>query len=263
MQIVDRLPGPARAVVRRAREDDILLFASSLAFYAVVSLIPLVIVVLWIVGLFVGDEEVKRLAATVRDVAPEKLGVDRALVRVARLGTGIGLPAVAAALWPATAYGAGLKRAFESLSSRGRKEMRGLRGRGLAILVLLPLFVLGGLLGAYGAAALTGDTGVARVLGWALALPGAFIFVVLVVGLIYRVFAPEAFGAPALWRGAAACALGVAILSVFFTIYLGTAANFQERYATSGLAALVLLALWLFLANVLLLVGYKVALESG
>jgi hypothetical protein len=39
-------------------------------------------------------------------------------------------------------------------------------------------------------------------------------------------------------------------------------ANFEQHYATSGLASLVLLAVWLFLANVLLLAAYRVALES-
>jgi uncharacterized BrkB/YihY/UPF0761 family membrane protein len=39
-------------------------------------------------------------------------------------------------------------------------------------------------------------------------------------------------------------------------------ANFQDHYATSGLAGIVLLALWLFLSNALVLIGYRVALES-
>jgi hypothetical protein len=40
---------------------------------------------------------------------------------------------------------------------------------------------------------------------------------------------------------------------------LGT--DFEHRYATSGLAAVVLLGVWLFLTNALILVGYQVALE--
>jgi hypothetical protein len=37
---------------------------------------------------------------------------------------------------------------------------------------------------------------------------------------------------------------------------------FEEHYATSGLAGLVLLALWLFLSNAMVLIGYRVALKS-
>jgi hypothetical protein len=45
-------------------------------------------------------------------------------------------------------------------------------------------------------------------------------------------------------------------------LYVILGANFQEHYATSGQAGLVLLAVWLFLANVLVLAAYRVALET-
>lgn len=261
-RVLSLLPPPARGVAERAREGDVLVYASSLAFYALVSLAPVVVLSLWLMGVVAGDEEVKKLAATLKDLAPRKLGADRALTRVAELGTKIGIPAVVAALWPATAYGAGLKRAFEHVSPRRRSELRGVRGRALAFLVLLPLFVLGALVGSYAGTTVLGNSVPATLLGWVLALAGAFAFVAVATAVVYRVYAPETFGRGALARGAAACAAGVSLLSLAFTIYLRSGADFQSRYATSGLAAIVLLAVWLFLTNVLLLVGYKIALES-
>ncbi len=53
------------------------------------------------------------------------------------------------------------------------------------------------------------------------------------------------------------------MLSLAFSIYLGVGANFKEHYATTGLAGVVLLGVWLFLSNVLVLAGYTVALERG
>ena len=41
---------------------------------------------------------------------------------------------------------------------------------------------------------------------------------------------------------------------------LGT--DFEQRYVTSGLAAIDPLAVWLFLANALILVGYGLAQDS-
>jgi len=257
-----RIPTPLRRLWERAREHEILLHASSLAFYALVSVAPIVIVSLWLMSLVVGDQEVKNLAAKLQEVAPEKLGADDAMMRVAELGTRVGVPAVIAALWPATAYGAGLKRALEHVSPASQKELRGVRGRGLAIFALLPVFAVGGLLASYFGTTLLGDSGAVVVIGWMLGLVGAFVFVSVTVALIYRIYAPDDLRIPAIARGAAVCAAGVAVVSLGFTIYLRVGADFGERYASSGLAAIVLLAVWLFLSNVLLIVGYKVALES-
>ncbi len=51
--------------------------------------------------------------------------------------------------------------------------------------------------------------------------------------------------------------------TVAFVVYLGAFADFEQRYVTSGLASVVLLALWLFVANTVLLVGYQVAVETS
>jgi hypothetical protein len=52
------------------------------------------------------------------------------------------------------------------------------------------------------------------------------------------------------------------VLSLGYVVFLNVGADFERRYATSGLAAIVLLALVLFLANALMLVGYEVAQDS-
>ncbi|HEY3211087.1 MAG TPA: hypothetical protein VGL18_15115 [Actinomycetota bacterium] len=57
-------------------------------------------------------------------------------------------------------------------------------------------------------------------------------------------------------------ATGISVLSFLVALYVILGANFQEHYATSGQAELVLLAVWLFLANVLVLAAYRVALET-
>ena len=54
----------------------------------------------------------------------------------------------------------------------------------------------------------------------------------------------------------------ISVLSAGYALFLQFGADFQNRYGTSGLAAIVLLEVWLFLANALLLVGYQVALEA-
>jgi membrane protein len=260
-RVEHRLPGPASAFVARVRGDDILLFSAGLAFYALVSIVPLALMVFWLTGLILGEQRLHAFAQDVERIAPKGLGLDQALTRVTDVGTSLGLAAILAGLWPSSAYGSGLVRAFDRLSPRQGRRLKGLLGRGLLLLALLPLFVLGTLIAAFLGTAFF-PSGLAQLVGWAVALLLGFAMAWIAVALIYRTFPPERLPWSPLIKGATAAASGISLLSLAFAVYLGMGANFDEHYATSGLAGVVFLALWLFLANVLVLVGYKLALES-
>jgi hypothetical protein len=88
------------------------------------------------------------------------------LKRIGDQGTGLGVAAFVAGLWPATSYGAGLRRAFDELSPKKRPEMRGLRGRALLFVVLLPVFVMGSLIASYAGSQALGESTVDKVVGW-------------------------------------------------------------------------------------------------
>src|SRR5437764_3453844 len=151
-----KLPPPARTVFERARGQDILLYASGLSFYALVSVVPLAIFVIWISSLVLGDHRVHEFARELKRVAPKNLDAGGFVQRVADLGTSLGVAALITALWPATSYGAGLRRSFDRLSHRQREELKGLRGRGLALIVVLPVFVIGSMVGSAVALGLAG-----------------------------------------------------------------------------------------------------------
>lgn len=259
--VLDRL-GILRDVVERAREQDIMLVAGGLAFYALVSAAPMVVVVLWVVSLVLGEERIQRFAEALGEFAPESMGGEEAVKRVAEVGPGVGITALVAALWPATSYGSGLIRAFERLADEGNEKwFRGLRGRGLVLLVLFPVFVFGGLLASFAGTAVLRDV---QALGLGIAAVTGFLGAVVVVALIYRVFPPPgAVGWPGIRRGALVTAAAISAMSLAFTAYLRLGADFEERYLSSALAGVVLLALWLFLFNLLLLAGYKLAVDRG
>lgn len=260
--VVDRLPAPARHLVERLRQDDVLMLAAGLAFYALVSLAPLLVLSLRLATLIAGEDAMRRAGDALAGVAPDKLGVDKAFTAVARAGAGIGPTAVLAALWPATAYGAGLIRAFDRMTGSHR-PLRGLRGRALALLLvgLLPAFVLTTLGAVAVAPRVLGDGLVAELAGWLLGLALALGMLTAFHAVVYRVFAPDDPAAPAVLKGALLSAAAVTVLSLVYGLYLRFGADFGARYITSGVAAVVLLAVWLFLANALLLVGYRAAVD--
>jgi membrane protein len=250
----------ALRAISSARADDLFLYSAALAFYGLISVAPLVVVALWIASLVVGPTEIHHAAATFASVTPRALGADRALERVADFGAGLGLLAVVAALWPATAYGSALVQVLDRLA--GERQATGLRGRGAALLLIAfsPVLVLGCLVASYAGADVLGDASADIALGITAAFVLGFTATALNVAAIYRVF-PRT---PPAWRSTIRSALLVAavisLLSVAYVAYLRFGANFERRYASAALAAVVLLGLWLFAASMALLVCYRAAL---
>ncbi|MDQ3680304.1 MAG: YihY/virulence factor BrkB family protein [Actinomycetota bacterium] len=246
-----------------ARAHDLFLYGAALAFYGLVSVAPFVVLALWLTTLIVGDDDVRRVAAQLDQLAPRALGADRALQRVSDLGVRAGLVAVVAGLWPATAYGSGLARVLDRLTLGQEHDWKGLRGRGLtlALVGFVPVLILAGLLASYAGASVLGDSPVQTAVGLALAVVFGFVATAAAVIVIYRVFPKSAPDWPSTLRGAGVAASGISLLSVAFVAYLRLGANFEQRYELDALAAVMLLGLWLFFANVALLVGYKMARE--
>ena len=240
------------------------MLAAGLAFYALVSVAPFAVLVLWVLSLVTSDAQLQETADRLARLAPPRLQVDDAFRRVAELGTGLGAGAFVALLWPATAYGAGIERAFERLCPTADHEAPGLRGRALALALLgvVPALALSGLVASYLGTTLLGQGLVARLVGWVLALVFGFAGSWVTVGAIYLIFTPQPLQRSGVVRGAAVAAGAISVLSLAYVVFLNLGADFEQRYVSSGLAAVVLLAVWLFLANALILVGYEVARES-
>jgi YihY family inner membrane protein len=256
------LPGPTAHLVSWARSDESLSTAASLAFFALVSLPPTALIGFWAAGLMAGDERISQLGEQLAALAPAEMGADGMLLQLVEVAGTLGWTSVLAALWPATAYGAGLARAFDRLTPTGRRRMDGLRGRVLVVVLiaLLPLLILGALLVVLFLPQLLGEQVVVRVLGLALAGLIAVAALTAILALLYGLFSPADVGVGAAFRGAGWAAGAITVVSIGYVVYLRLGADFEERYGSSAFAAVILLGLWLYLANSALIVGYKTAL---
>ena len=65
-----RLPSWLEPAVREGIAFEIFPFASGLAFYALVSLVPLLILTVWLASLVMPDREIRELAGQVSRLAP-------------------------------------------------------------------------------------------------------------------------------------------------------------------------------------------------
>jgi membrane protein len=260
---IERLPGFLPAFVKRVRSADLLLFAGGLAFYGLISLAPLVVLSFWVTGSLVGEDRMEQLGENLAEMAPAGAEIEGFFDQMATLGARVGLGALVAALWPATAYGSGLIRAFDRISHAPRRSMQGIRGRAktLALLALMPLLLLGALFASYVATGTMNDGVVGMMLAWLLALTGGMAAGFVAITLIYWLFGPDEIAWRHLAVGSLLAAGGIAVMSLGYVVYMGEGADFEERIAGSGLAAIVLLGVWLYLANIIILAGYCLATE--
>jgi membrane protein len=251
----------ARHAIADARADDVFLYSAALAFYGLISVAPLVVVALWITSLVVGPTQVHHVADDLARLAPPSLGADQALEHAANLGTTLGLAAVAAALWPATAYGSALVKVLDRVT--GDHGSTGVRGRGVALLLVavIPVMMLGSLVASYAGTTVLGGGGAKVMVGLALAVAAGFVVAVATVAMIYRRFPRTPPDRRPTVAGALTAAGCISVLSAAYVTYLRFGANFEDRYASAALASVVLLGLWLFAVNVALLVGYRVAAQ--
>jgi membrane protein len=262
-ELEGRLPTPVRDVIVSCRDTNLLLHAAGLAFYALISVAPSVVLTFWITSAVAGRDRIETLGDNLAELTGAE-GLGSTITELAGIGTGVGLAALAVALWPASAYGSGLVRALDHISDSPKRSAQGLRGRAkMALLIgLLPLLLLGALVTSYLVTALVGDNGPGTVAGWALAVTAGWLATTLVVALLYVVYGPLDLSVKAIVGGSSMVAAAMAMMSGGYLLYLQTGADWEERVAGSGLASVVLLGLWLYLTNLLLLAGYFVARET-
>lgn len=256
---VERLPPRARGLVRRLGERELLLEASSLAFYGLVSALPLLVLTFTIVGAVGGEDTLQRIASQAEENGPA--GTGRLLEQLMESSDTLSWAAIVFTVWPATAYGGGLRRALQRASGDGGRA-EALRGRATAFLMVLalPVLVLAGLPLVALLTTLEDDGLVGTVLGWAIALLAGVAALTVAISLIYRIFTPERLSWGHVARGAGLTAFVTTLFSVGFVVYL-RAGQVEERFGGDTIGLVVMLGVYLFVANTVLLAGFEAAAE--
>lgn len=253
------IPARLRRLAHRFADRELLLVASSLAFYGLVSAMPLLLIAFAAVEAIAGEEALRSFADRVAEQGPD--GSGQFLDQLLDGGGSFGFATLLFSLWPATAYGGGLRRAL-SRHAEHAESAAGVRGRllGIGMVFVLPVVVLGGIPTMFLLSTLAGDGVVEAALGWTLALAVGTLVATALTTALYHAFSPGSIGFRESLTGAAVTATVTAVFSLGFVIYLQLG-DTEERFGGGVIAVVVLLGLWLFVANILLLAGYETALE--
>lgn len=251
--LASRTPPVLAHLVTAARRHETLLLAGGLAFFGLISLVPAVAVGLGTLRLVSSPATASALVDGLKAAFPETLQLGQLLEQTENQGgryAGLGLLVF---LWPATTLASGWTRALDAVNEyEALPGVRGLAGRlrGLGIGACLLAAVLGLIAAVAAGTALIGQRGVLLALIALLALLGLFVFC---LGM-YRWLPSQSRPWSALWRGAAWSAVGVAVATGAFAVALAGADTLAQKYP-SGLSTALVLGLWLYAANLSLLLG--------
>lgn len=243
--------GTVRSILELVKEQNVTFLAASVAYYAFISVIPLLLLALAIGSLLGGEAFAQQIVSTAQgQLSGQGATVVEQALTASSGRAGASVASIVALTWSALKVFRGMDLAFDEVY--GLQAETGLVGQvkdGLIVLATVGL-----------AAVLMIGLGV--VLGQAAQLGIPFIgvigYVALVAGLVavfmplYYVMPPVEMTAREALPGTIVAAVGWLVLQVGFQIYAANAGD----YAAYGLLGAVLLFLtWLYFAAVLVLVG--------
>ncbi len=264
------------AVVKRAakefKHDNLTDLAAALTYYAVLSIVPGLIVLISLLGLM-GPDLTNQVMGQVQQVAPgSSADFVRTLITQAQAnqaGAGIGaILGIAVALWSASGYVAAFMRASNVVYGigEGRPIWKTAPIRlGVTIAAVLILLVsavivvvsgpiaqqIGDVIGA-------GDT---AVLVWNIAKwPVLLILVSVLLALLFWA-SPNAKQGGVKWvsPGGVIAVLIWLVISALFAIYVTNFSSYNKTYGS--LAGVVIFLVWMWLSNIAILLGAEINAE--
>jgi membrane protein len=251
-----------RTAARTFPASDLALWAAGAAFFGILGLVPLALVALWAAAALVGPDQVVAGMDTAVSGLPAGHGTAAALRTLTSTAVHMSWLQALVALFPASLYGEGLRRAFLQLSP-DQDRFTGWRGR-LGLLVpaaAAPVLVLA-LLGTSPMVAPLYSAGGGRLLlGIVIAFHVVWILVSTALVLIFRFVAAGSINRRALLIGGFGTG---AVLSGFlqgFLLFLAIPVDWSAPFAgLPGFGAVAALAFWLYLLHIVVLVGFRATL---
>ncbi|HEY0816294.1 MAG TPA: YhjD/YihY/BrkB family envelope integrity protein [Pseudonocardia sp.] len=251
-----------RTAARTFPASDLALWAAGATFFGMLGLVPLALVALWSAAALVGPGVVLDGMDTAVSGLPAGHGTAAALHTLTSTAVRMSWLQALVALFPASLYGEGLRRAFLQLTP-GQDRFTGWRGRlGLLVLaVAAPVLVLALLAAAPLVAPMYSAGGGRLLLGIVIAFHVVWILVSTALVLIFQFVAAGHIRLRALFAGGFGTG---AVLSGFlqgFLLFLAIPVNWSAPFGgLPGFGAVAALGFWLYLLHLVVLVGFRVTL---
>ena len=254
--VLAALPWAVRSQLRR---QDLALHGAAVTFYAAIAGVPMLLLAVRLATLVVGEERIRYLATTLEAALPRSSGAGPVARTIIEQAAGTSWWVTCFAVFAASLYGEGLRRAYASLA-RVAEDRTGWRGR-IAVLPLLavaPLLLLAvlGITPLLATLFSEGRPG-ATALGVYVALNVDWIAVSVPLAWSFRVVSPD----PPPWRLALVGGFTTgAFVSGFlqgFTLFLWLPIDLGAPFGgNQAVGAWTAVLLWVWLLHLVVLLGY-------
>ena len=253
-------------VRRTQRGHDLWIISAGVTFYALVALVPSLVVAARLRAGVVGPNRLVGLGAAVSRALPAAQGAGDVVQRLVDRSVDVRWTAVAVALIPATVYGEGLRRGFLRVTPESEPPGRFVGWRSRAAALPLTLLAPAGLLGVLEVAPLlarlfgTGGVG-PGVLAVYIALNVDWVVVSLALTYIYRVLGPAGTSMRATLGGAFFTGAFISGFLQGFVLFLAIPVDLGAPFGGfTQVGGAVAVALWLWVFTALTVIGYSITL---
>lgn len=237
--------------VATARDRDITFLAAGVAYYAFVSVIPLMILALVASSYLGGVSFARPLLQQVETVAPQMAEMLRQALQNTSGRLGAGVAGFATLLWSAMKLFRGLEVAFDAVyDAAGEDSFLQQVKDALVLLVLLPLAVV--LMSVAGTFVTVVPLPGLPYDGRVLATLALFVGLAVVFLPLYYVMPPVSVSLSHVLPGTLFAAVGWVLLQLVFVLFVSNAAKYQ---AYGVLGGILLFITWLYAAGVVVLAG--------
>jgi membrane protein len=260
-RLIAETRGLLRDALARLRGHDVALVAAGLTFYSGIAIVPSLLLAIRIAALISSPETIASLGERIAEVLPEPLGAPDAVRRLVEAGLDLTWLGALIAVFPASFYGEGLRRAFLRFVDDDDTFV-GWRGRLLVLplLVVIPVLLYLLLLVSPTLSRLSSQGGAAAtVAGVVVGFFTVWLVLAVPIAWTFRVVAPGRLSWTAIIIGALATSSFVSGFLQGFVLFLAIPVDLGAPFG--GLAvigAVVAVGFWLFVLHVVVLVGYVV-----
>jgi membrane protein len=247
----------------KAYEDNLTGLSAMVAYNLLLSLLPVTLLALFVAGQVLQNDEVERsVLADLRDLFPDtaESTLTDLLEGLRDYSTQLGVAALVASIWIGTSFWGALDTAFCRIYHVRCRSWVEQKRFGLAMLIVVLLFVLATVIvptvqGLLTATAAELPFGLSDVPGLLFGVTLAAGLIVLFATLCVIYWAVPNFGVPwrAIWPGALAATIVIAIIDIAFPFYLSQISTI-ERVGTTLVFILIVL-LWFYALAITLLAG--------
>jgi len=247
----------------RAYQENVVALAAMLAYYLLLSILPLALLALYIAGRVLESTPLEeQVLNDLRTLFPAtaRSTLAGALDQIRASSTGFGIVAVVASIWLGSTFWSGLDTAFCRIYHVPCRSWVRQKGFALAMLVVVLMFILATIavptlqsLLVAGRDDLPLGLGEVQLFVFAASLGISIAIIFTVLCAIYRTVPNRRVPWRAVWPGALGATLAITVIDYGFPLYLSTVSTLADVGTT--LVFILIVLIWFFLLSLVIVCG--------